>query len=307
MRKRLLLYLCMLILLPTLLLNGCSSEPPEQKLKIVTTNSILYDMTKEITGNNANVINIVPIGQDPHEYEIKPQDIKAITDADIVFYNGLNLETSSGWFQKALKQGNKDINDRQVVAVSEGVKKIYLNNHKDTHAVDPHAWLSIENGITYSKNIANTLVLFDKDHKSDYDKNVAQYIGQLKQLSNKYKDKFKDIPKVQRQLVTSEGAFKYFSRDYDIHHAYIWEINTEKQGTPEQMTKAINYVRHNNVKSLYVETSVDKRSMQTLSEMTKKPIAGEVYTDSIGSKNSDGDSYYKMMEHNIKVIHDGMK
>ncbi|MGK0553470.1 zinc ABC transporter substrate-binding protein [Macrococcus capreoli] len=303
--KKLLTILPMLLLL-SIILGACGKSNNHQ-LKIVTTNSILYDMTKQVVGNQAQVTNIVPIGQDPHEYEVKPQDIKAITDADIIIYSGMNLETGSGWFQKALKQANKDLSAKEVIEASKGVQPIYLNHKQDKSSLDPHAWLSIQNGMQYVHNISNAIQQADKSHAKQYQKNTLSYTDQLRALNEKYKDKFKDIEQSKRHLITSEGAFKYFARDYDIHHAYIWEINTDKQGTPEQMKQAVDYVKKNNVKSLFVETSIDQRSMKSLSETTHVPIHGEVYTDSIGKKGTDGDSYYKMMEHNIKVIHDGMK
>ncbi|MCE4956555.1 metal ABC transporter solute-binding protein, Zn/Mn family [Macrococcoides caseolyticum] len=295
-----------IILLLSIMLTGCG-KPNSHQLKIVTTNSILYDMTKQVVGEHANVTNIVPIGQDPHEYEVKPQDIKAITDADLIIYNGMNLETGSGWFQKALKQANKDISSKEVIEASKGIKPIYLDIKHDQSALDPHAWLSIKNGIQYVNNISHAVQQKDKSNAQKYLKNANLYKANLKELNQKYKDKFNDIDKSKRHLITSEGAFKYFARDYDISHAYIWEINTDKQGTPEQMKKAVDYVKKNHVKSLFVETSIDQRSMKSLSETTNVPIHGEVYTDSIGKKETDGDSYFKMMEHNIKVIHEGMK
>ena len=108
-------------------------------------------------------------------------------------------------------------------------------------------------------------------------------------------------------MITSEGAFKYFAKQYDMKPGYIWEINTEKQGTPSQMRHAIQFVKENHIKHLLVETSVDKKAMESLSEETHKNIYGEVFTDSIGKKGSKGDSYYKMMKSNIDTIHGSMK
>jgi ABC-type Zn uptake system ZnuABC Zn-binding protein ZnuA len=120
--------------------------------------------------------------------------------------------------------------------------------------------------------------------------------------------KFNDIPKAEiEHMITSEGAFNYFSQQYDIKPGYIWEINTEKQGTPEQMKQAIDFVRKNNLKHLLVETSVDHKSMESLSEETGRDIYGEVFTDSIGKKGSKGDSYYNMMKENIETIHGSME
>ncbi|HJF21393.1 manganese ABC transporter substrate-binding protein [Mammaliicoccus lentus] len=304
--KKLLLPLIAIILV----LAGCnqSNSKDDSKLKIVTTNSILGDMTKEVTKGNAEITSVVPIGQDPHEYEIKPKDVKAITDADIIIYNGFNLESGNGWFEKALEQANKKITDKNVIQATEDVKPIYLKGGEgDEKKIDPHAWLSIKNGIQYVNTIEKHLSKLDDEHKDDYKANADKYTEKLDKLDDEMSKAFNDIDKKKRAFITSEGAFKYFAKAYDITPGYIWEINTEKQGTPDQMKQAVNFVRDHNLKALTVETSVDKKSMQTLAEETNLKIQGEVYTDSIGTKDSDGNSYYNMMEHNVKVIHDTMK
>ena len=304
--KKLLLPLIAIILV----LAGCnqSNSKDDSKLKIVTTNSILGDMTKEVTKGNAEITSVVPIGQDPHEYEIKPKDVKAITDADIIIYNGFNLESGNGWFEKALEQANKKITDKNVIQATEDVKPIYLKGGEgDEKKIDPHAWLSIKNGIQYVNTIEKHLSKLDDEHKDDYKDNADKYTEKLDKLDDEMSKAFNDIDKKKRAFITSEGAFKYFAKAYDITPGYIWEINTEKQGTPDQMKQAVNFVRDHNLKALTVETSVDKKSMQTLAEETNLKIQGEVYTDSIGTKDSDGNSYYNMMEHNVKVIHDTMK
>lgn len=303
-----------IILLCVLFIAACGNDKKtstsgnEDKLKVVATNSIIYDMAKNVAGDNIELHSIVPIGQDPHEYEVKPKDIKALTDADIVLYNGLNLETGNGWFEKALKQAGKSMKDDNVVAVSKKVDPIYLEGAKgDKDKLDPHAWLSLENGIKYTETIQETLLNKTKKHKDAIEKMSNTYLTQLKDLNDESHNKFKDIPKNERTIVTSEGAFKYFARQYEIKPGYIWEINTEKQGTPDQMKAAIKFVKDNNVKHLLVETSVDRKIMEGLSEETKKDIYGEIYTDSIGKQGSEGDSYYKMMKYNIETIHGSMK
>ena len=288
--------------------NGSTSQSNE-KIKVVTTNSILYDMVKNVGGDNVEIHSIVPIGQDPHEYEVKPKDIKALTDADVVFYNGLNLETGNGWFKNALSQANKSYEDGSVVKVSKNVKPLYLNGAKegDESKQDPHAWLSLDNGIKYVEEISKALIKKNDKYKDDIQSNTKDYIAKLEDLKKESHDKFNDIPKEQRAMITSEGAFKYFSKQFDIKPGYIWEINTEKQGTPEQMKQAVKFVQDNNLKHLLVETSVDKKSMQSLSEETNLDIYGEVYTDSIGKKGTKGDSYFNMMQENINTVHGSME
>ncbi|QUM66671.1 manganese ABC transporter substrate-binding lipoprotein MntC [Staphylococcus delphini] len=295
----------------SVLLAACGinkGDESNHKLKIVTTNSILYDMTKNITGDDAEIYSIVPVGQDPHEYEIKPKDVQALTDADVIIYNGFNLESGNGWFEKALKQANKSIKDDTVIQASKNVKPIYLKQgEKSEHNIDPHAWLSLGNGIEYVKTIKAALENVDKTHAKDYDKQGSEYLSKLEKLNKESKDKFNDIPKEKRVMITSEGAFKYFAQQFDVKPGYIWEINTENQGTPEQMKQAVDFVKENHIKNLLLETSVSDKSMKSLGEETGAKIYGTVYTDSIGKEGSDGDSYYKMMESNIKTIHESMQ
>lgn len=304
--KKLLIPLLAIIVL----LSACntSSSNEDKHLKIVTTNSILADMTKEITKSDAKVTSIVPIGQDPHEYEIKPKDIKALTDADVVVYNGFNLESGNGWFEKALEQAGKKISDKNVIQATKDVSPIYLKGGEgDKNKIDPHAWLSIENGIKYVNTIERQLSKIDKDHSEQFKKNAKSYTHSLDKLHQKMMTAFNDIPEDKRAFITSEGAFKYFAKSYHIKPGYIWEINTEKQGTPDQMKQAIKFVKDHDLKSLVVETSVDKKSMQTLAEETNLKIKDEVFTDSIGKKDSKGNSYYNMMAHNAEAIHNSMK
>ncbi|MBN4910582.1 zinc ABC transporter substrate-binding protein [Staphylococcus sp. EG-SA-13] len=302
------LFMPLLAIIVLLCACNATSSNEDKHLKIVTTNSILADMTKEVTKSDAKVTSIVPIGQDPHEYEIKPKDVKALTDADVIIYNGFNLESGNGWFEKALEQAGKKVSDKNVIQATEDVTPIYLKGGEgDKNKIDPHAWLSIENGIKYVNTIEKHLSGIDKDHSKQYKDNAEKYTNKLDKLHHKMMTAFNDIPEDKRAFITSEGAFKYFAKSYHITPGYIWEINTEKQGTPDQMKQAIKFVKDHDLKSLVVETSVDKKSMQTLGEETNLNIKDEVFTDSIGKKDSKGNSYYNMMEHNAEAIHNSMK
>ncbi|MGY3777662.1 metal ABC transporter substrate-binding protein [Isobaculum melis] len=283
-----------------------TTDEADKKLQVVATNSIIGDMVENIAGDLVDLHNIVPVGTDPHEYEPLPEDIEKATTAQVVFYNGLNLETGgNGWFSKLMETSNKE-EGKDYFSVSQGVTPLYLTSTGQESEQDPHAWLDIENGIQYVKNI--TTVLADKDEKNreTYEKNADAYIEKLSKLDASAKEKFKDIPKEKKLLVTSEGAFKYFSKAYDLDAAYIWEINTENQGTPSQMSAIVDKVRTSKVPVLFVETSVDKRSMESVAKETNLPIYEEIFTDSIGKKGENGDSYYNMMEWNLTQIYDGL-
>lgn len=276
------------------------------KIKVVTTNSIIADMVKNVGEDLVDLHSIVPVGTDPHEYEPLPEDITKVAEADIVFYNGLNLETGgNGWFKSLMKIANKKENENYF-AVSNGVNSMYLTSKGQESEQDPHAWLDIENGIRYVDNIEKILSEKDSKNKNNYNRNASEYKDKLKELHNNGKEKFKDIPEDKKLLVTSEGAFKYFSKAYGLTAAYIWEINTENQGSPEQMTKIINTLNKSKVPVLFVETSVDKRSMERVSSETKIPIFSTVFTDSIAKEGENGDNYFSMMEWNLNKIYEGL-
>lgn len=315
--------LSLLLVLTLLILVGCGKRevepkmPDNGKLNVVATNTIIADMVKNVAGDNVNIHSLVPVGTDPHEHEIVPDDTRAVEEADVVFYNGLNLETGNGWFDKLIETTNKNI-DEEVFAVSKTVEPIYLKSDEQNGKEDPHAWLALQNGIKYVETIRDVLKEKDSANATAYEENASNYIEKLNTLDQEYKDSFNDIPQDKRLLVTSEGAFKYFSEAYGLEATYVWEINTEEQGTPEQMRNIIDKVRASKVPALFVETSVNPRAMERLSKETNRPIYSEVYTDSVGSledkdpdiqkqkEDFDVDTYYGMIHWDLAKIHEGL-
>lgn len=149
-----------------------SSSNEATKLKVVATNSIIADITKNIAGDKIDLHSIVPIGQDPHEYEPLPEDVKKTSEANLIFYNGINLETGgNAWFSKLVQNAKKEEN-KDYYAVSEGVDVIYLEGQNEKGKEDPHAWLNLENGMIYAKNIAKQLEAKDPKNKDFYEANL---------------------------------------------------------------------------------------------------------------------------------------
>ena len=259
-----------------------SSSGASGKLKVVTTNSILADITKNIAGDKIELHSIVPVGQDPHEYEPLPEDVKKTSQADLIFYNGINLETGgNAWFTKLVKNANK-VENKDYFAASDGVDVIYLEGQNQAGKEDPHAWLNLENGILYA------------------------YTEKLSKLDQEAKQKFNNIPEEKKMIVTSEGCFKYFSKAYGVPSAYIWEINTEEEGTPDQIKTLVEKLRQTKVPALFVESSVDERPMKTVSKDSNIPIFAKIFTDSIAKEGEKGDSYYSMMKWNLDKIAEGL-
>mgnify|MGYP000904379370 FL=1 len=300
-----------LLLLAFVGLAACSSqksstETGSSKLNVVATNSIIADITKNIAGDKINLHSIVPVGQDPHEYEPLPEDVKKTSQADLIFYNGINLETGgNAWFTKLVENARKKEN-KDYYAVSEGVDVIYLEGQNEKGKEDPHAWLNLENGIIYAQNIAKRLSEKDPANKETYEKNLKAYVEKLSALDKEAKEKFNNIPEEKKMIVTSEGCFKYFSKAYNVPSAYIWEINTEEEGTPDQIKSLVEKLRKTKVPSLFVESSVDDRPMKTVSKDTNIPIYAKIFTDSIADKGEEGDSYYSMMKYNLEKIAEGL-
>ncbi|HSO58223.1 MAG TPA: zinc ABC transporter substrate-binding protein [Paenisporosarcina sp.] len=295
-----------------LIIAACGKEDenaekdPNEKIQVIATYSIVYDIVKNVGGDRVEIHTLAPVGSNPHEYDPLPKDVQLTTDADAVFYNGLNLEAGNSWFEKLLLTANKGEKDSPVFLMSEGVEPKYLTTKGKESEVDPHAWLDIRNGIKYAENARDGLIKVDPEHADVYEKNAQAYIEKLETLHQESVTRYNEIPKEQRLLITSEGAFKYFSEAYDFEAAYIWEINSENQGSPEQVKSIVDFIRTKKDPVLFVETSIDPRSMETVSAETKVPIYGKVFTDSIGKSGEDGDTYIKMMEWNIDTIFNGL-
>lgn len=300
----------LVLFLSVIALVACSTGKKDtasgHKLRVVTTNSIIADITKNIAGDKIDLHSIVPVGQDPHEYEPLPEDVKKTSQADLIFYNGINLETGgNAWFSKLVENAKKTEN-KDYFAVSDGVDIIYLEGQNEKGKEDPHAWLNLENGIIYAQNIAKQLIAKDPNNKEFYEKNLKEYTEKLDKLDKEAKAKFDNIPAEKKLIVTSEGCFKYFSKAYGVPSAYIWEINTEEEGTPDQIKTLVEKLRQTKVPSLFVESSVDDRPMKTVSKDTNIPIHAQIFTDSIAEEGKEGDSYYNMMKYNLDKIAEGL-
>lgn len=283
-----------------------TANEENDKLAVVVTNSILNDITKEVAGDNIDLHSIVPVGKDPHDYEPLPEDVQKSTDADVLFYNGLNLETGgNAWFAKLVENANK-VEGEDYFKASEGVEPLYLEGGEDEGKEDPHAWLDLENGMLYAENIAEVLIEKDPDNAEDYKENLEAYLQKLSTLDQEAKQKFASIPEEHKLIVTSEGCFKYFSKAYGVPSAYIWEINTEEEGTPDQIRNLVDQLKESNVQSLFVESSVNPNPMESVARDSGVPIYAEIFTDSIAEEGEDGDSYYAMMKWNLDKIYEGL-
>lgn len=161
-------------------------------------------------------------------------------------------------------------------------------------------------GLFMHKILLSNSSLRTQKNKTYYEKNLKTYTNKLSKLDQEAKETFNNIPDEKKLIVTSEGCFKYFSKAYGVPSAYIWEINTEEEGTPDQIKTLVEKLRQTKVPALFVESSVDDRPMKTVAKDTNIPIYAKIFTDSIAEKGQNGDSYYNMMKYNLDKITQGL-
>lgn len=295
------------------LLAGCGADDSpsgdrDGPLKVVTSFTIIEDIAKEIGGDNLEIHNLVPTGTDPHEYEPLPEDIKAATDADVLFYNGLNLEGGKdGWFFKMIESVDQD--EEKVFSLTERVEPMYLTSEDgQEEEINPHSFIDPAVGIKMAEDMRDALMEVDPDNKDIYEEKAGEYIGRLEEIDQDYEEKIGDIPEDERILVTSERAFQYMADHYGLKEGYIWAIDTEENGSPEQIRSLIEFLDENEVPVLFVESNVDERPMETVSDETGIPMAEKhIYSDEIGKPGEEVDTYVKYLNYNINLIHDELK
>ncbi len=282
-------------------------EGNSEKIQAVTSFTIIEDMVKEIGGDLVDVYNLVPTGTDPHEYEPLPDDTKAATDADVLFYNGLNLEGGDeGWFAKMMDAVNQDW--EVAYQLAENVEPMYITSEDGKEEeINPHAFLDPVVGIEMAEKARDALIEIDPDNEATYEENAEEYLEKLIDLDEQYKTRIDEIPEENRVLITSERAYQYLADRYGLEEGYIWAIDTEENGSPEQIKELLAFLEETPAPVLFVETNVDTRPMETISKESGIEIFGEIFSDEIGEPGEEGDTYVKYLQFNIDVIHDGLK
>ena len=299
-----------------MLLVGCGSNEAttdeannsDDKLQVVSSFTIIQDLAREIGGDDVSIHNLVPTGTDPHEYEPLPLDMKKATDADILFYNGLNLEGGEdGWFFKMINSVNQDMNN--VYSLTERVEPMYLSGEDGTKGqINPHAFINPVVGIKMAEDMRDAFIEKDPENKENYEERATAYLERLSEVEEDYRERINDILEEKRVLVTSERAFQYMADEYGLKEGFIWAIDTEENGSPEQIKSLIAFVKDNNVPVLFIESNVDTRPMETVSKETGVPFSEKpIYSDEIGKPGEEVDTYMKYLNYNINLIHDELK
>ena len=279
---------------------GLAALQAEAKFKVVTTFTVIQDIAQNVAGDAATVESITKPGAEIHEYEPTPKDIVKAQSADLILWNGLNLER---WFERFFQ----NIKDKPAVVVTEGITplSIYEGPYKD--APNPHAWMSPSNALIYVENIKNALVKYDPQNADTYQKNASAYAEKIKQLDKPLREKLSKIPADQRWLVTSEGAFSYLAKDYDLKEGYLWPINAEQQGTPQQVRKLIDLVKKNHIPVVFSESTVSAKPAQQVAKESGAKYGGVLYVDSLSAADGPVPTYIDLLNVTVSTIVKGFE
>ena len=279
---------------------GLAQTPPEpgRQFRVVTTFTVIQDIAQNVAGTAAAVVSITKPGAEIHDYQPTPQDIVRAQTADLVLWNGLNLEQ---WFARFFD----NVKNVPNVVVSDGVQPMGIREGPYTGKPNPHAWMSPTNALIYVDNIRKALVRYDPANAAIYDRNAAAYAARIKAMDDPLRARLATIPEAQRWLVTSEGAFSYLARDYAMREAYLWAINAEEQGTPKQVRAVIDLVRKNKVPVVFAESTVSNKPARQVAKETGAKFGGVLYVDSLSDLKGPVPSYLRLMEVTVDTIAKG--
>ncbi|KXO12908.1 Manganese ABC transporter, periplasmic-binding protein SitA [Moritella sp. JT01] len=269
------------------------------KFKVVTTFTVIADMARNVAGDAAIVTSITKPDAEIHNYQTTPGDIRRAQGADLIIYNGLNLEL---WFDKFFH----NLRDVPSVVVTEGIVPMGIAKGPYSGKPNPHAWMSADNALVYIENIRQALVKYDSKNTAIYNQNAKRYSAQILAAVKPFKLKLATLPKDKRWLVTSEGAFSYLARDYDLKELYLWPINADAQGTPQQVRKVIDEMKANNIVAIFSESTVSARPAQQVARETGSRYAGVLYVDSLSAIDGPVPTYIDLLKITLSTIAEGL-
>lgn len=293
-----------LVILAILFVNAViqvrTKNSQNDKLQVLTTFTVLADMARNITGDKANVESITKPGAEIHGYEPTPGDIVRMQKADIVLDNGLNLEK---WAEK-LYENAKNVPH---VTLTEGIEPMPIAEGPYEGKPNPHAWMSPANALKYADTIAASLSKVDEKNRGEYEKNAENYKTQIRELDAKLREGVAALPENNRYLVSCEGAFSYLIRDYGLKELYLWPINADAQGTPQQIAHVVETVRANTIPAVFCESTVSSKAQEQVATETGARFAGTFYVDSLSSEEGPTPTYLKLLEHTISTFLSGVR
>ncbi len=270
----------------------------------VATYSVIADLARQVAGDRAQVISLVPPGTDPHTYEPRPDDLRRVAEAQLVFYNGFNLEL---WFDRLIQGSGTRA---RIVVASAGVTPIVIRDPMSRFdgSPDPHAWMDVRKVIEhYVPNIRDAFIDVDPGGGEIYRRNADHYISELEVLDQLIRERSAGVPPSRRKLVTTENAMHYFAARYGFTVVgWVYTLAPEAEPPARRIAELVERIRREQVPALFVDVTLNPRLVERLSQETGVPIKGALYIDSLGEEGSGADSYTGMMRTNVDLLVRGL-
>lgn len=275
------------------------AQAPE-KMKVVTSFTVIADIARNVAGDAAIVESITRPGAEIHDYQPTPKDIARARNARLILWNGMNLER---WFERFMK----DIKGAQSIIVSEGVTPLSIYEGPYSGKPNPHAWMSTENALIYVENIRKAFVAHDPAQAETYNRNAREYAQKISALKSDLKKTLAAIPEARRYLVTSEGAFSYLARDLGLQEIYLWPVNADQQGTPQQVRRVIDKVRTHNIPVVFSESTVSDKPARQVAKEGGAVYGGVLYVDSLTGNQGPVPTYLDLLRVTTDTIAQGFE
>jgi len=266
------------------MLSSVATAADKEKLLVATTFTVIADLAKNVAGDAAEVVSITQPGSEIHNYQPTPRDLLRVRDADVVLWNGLGLER---WFAKFIKR----IKNAKDVVVSEGVVPLPIREGPYSDKPNPHAWMSPGDVSIYVRNIEAALSEADPANAQIYSDNAAAYLEQIEAVTVSITERLNSVPDENRWLATTEGAFSYLAREFDLNEIYLWPINADAEGTPRQVKAMIDAVRENNIPVVFSESTLSDKPAKQVARDTGAAYGGVLYVDSLSEADGPVPTY----------------
>ena len=271
----------------------------DDPFKAVTTFTVLADMARNVAGDAAEVVSVTRPGAEIHGYSPTPQDIVRALDADLILWNGLDLEL---WFEQFLH----NLGDVPSVTLTAGIDPIPITDGAYEGQANPHAWMGVETALTYVDNIAAAFATHDLENAEIYLANARAYKDEIRATIAPLRDRIARIPEDQRWLVTCEGAFSYLARDLGLRELYLWPMNADQTGTPQQVRRVIDGVRENDIPAVFCESTVNTAPAEQVARETGAAYGGVLYVDSLSEADGPVPTYLDLLEVTSRTIAEGL-
>lgn len=283
-------------LLGLLLGNPVQAAEP---FKVVTTFTVIADMARNVAGDAAQVESITKPGAEIHNYQPTPGDLLKARDAQLVLWNGLNLEL---WFERFFSR----MKDVPSAVVSQGVAPIAIAQGPYAGKPNPHAWMSPQAALVYVDNIRDALVQHDPANAETYRRNAEAYKTRITATLDPLRQQLQGIPEQRRWLVSSEGAFSYLGRDLGLKELYLWPINADAQGTPQQVRRVIETVRAERIPAVFSESTVSAAPAEQVARESGARYGGVLYVDSLSTADGPVPTYLDLLRVTTETLVKGL-